>query len=86
MKISEISINRPVFATMMIAGLLVLGWFSYTDMSIELFPEIDFPFVAVSTLYPGASAETVEKDVTKNIEDVVNEISGVRHIISRSRE
>ncbi|UCC43228.1 MAG: efflux RND transporter permease subunit [Candidatus Zixiibacteriota bacterium] len=86
MKISEISINRPVFATMMIAALLVLGWFSYTDMSVELFPEVDFPFVVVTTVYPGASAEAVEKDVTKNLEDVVNEISGVRHIISRSRE
>ena len=86
MKISEISINRPVFATMMIAALLVLGWFSYTDLTVDLLPEMDFPFVVVTTIYPGASPETVESQVTKEIEDVVNQISGVRHLESRSRE
>ncbi len=86
MKLSEVSIKRPVFATMMISALLVLGWFSYTDMPVELFPKIDFPFVVVQTVYPGSSAESIEIDVTKKIEDVVNEISGVRHIQSESRE
>lgn len=86
MKLSEVSVKRPVFATMMIGALLVLGWYSYTDLSVELFPKVDFPFVVVQTVYPGSSAESIESEVTKKIEEVVNEISGVRHIQSESRE
>jgi len=86
MKLSEISIKRPVFATMMIGALLVLGLFSYYDLPIDLMPEVDFPFVVVQTVYPGASAETVETEVTKKIEEVINQLSGVRHITSQSRE
>ncbi|MGD8605169.1 MAG: efflux RND transporter permease subunit, partial [Anaerolineales bacterium] len=86
MKISEISVHRPVFATMMIATLIVVGLFSYFALPIELFPNVDFPFVVVTTVYPGAAAESVETEVTKKIEDVINEISGVRHITSSSRE
>lgn len=86
MKLSEVSVKRPVFATMMILALLVVGMFSYIDLPVELMPEVDFPFVVVQTVFPGASAESVETDVSKKIEDVVNQISGVRHIDARSRE
>ncbi|MEW5795420.1 MAG: efflux RND transporter permease subunit [Candidatus Zixiibacteriota bacterium] len=86
MKISDISIRRPVFATMMISALLVLGWFSYTSLSVEMFPKMDFPFVVVQTVYPGASAETIETDVTKKVEEAVNQISGIRHIVSKAME
>ncbi|MBU0984802.1 MAG: efflux RND transporter permease subunit [candidate division Zixibacteria bacterium] len=86
MKISDISVRRPVFATMMIAALLVLGWFSYTDLSVEMWPDVEFPFVVVQTVYPGASAETIETDVTREIEEAVNQISGIRHIISKAQE
>jgi hydrophobe/amphiphile efflux-1 (HAE1) family protein len=86
MKLAEISIKRPVFATMMIGALLVLGAFSYTELSVDLFPEMDFPYTTIVTLYPGASAESMESDVTKKIEDAVNQVSGVRHITSQSQE
>lgn len=86
MKISEISIKRPVFATMMIIALLVLGATSYLDLPVELWPEIEFPFVLVQTVYPGASAETIETEVTDKIEESVNQISGIRHITSQSQE
>jgi len=86
MKISDISIRRPVFATMMIMALLVMGWFSYTSLSVEMFPEVELPFVVVQTVYPGASAETIESDVTRKIEEAVNQISGVRHILSKAQE
>ena len=86
MKLSDVCIRRPVFATMMIGALLVLGAFSYTQLSVDLFPEIDFPFVVIQTMYPGASAETVETEVTEKIEEVVNQVSGVRSIFSRSQE
>lgn len=86
MKISDISIRKPVFATMMIASLLVLGLFSYYALPVEMFPNVDFPFVIVQTVYPGASAESVETEVSKTIEDVINEISGVKTIQTTSRE
>ncbi len=86
MKLSEISVKRPVFATMMIGALLVLGAFSYTELPVEMFPEIDFPFVVVQTVYPGASAEAVETEVTEKLEEAVNQINGVRHIQSSSSE
>ena len=86
MKLSAVAIRRPVFATMMVGALLVLGIFSYTDLAVDMFPEIDFPFVTVVTIYPGASAETVETEVTKKIEDASNEASAIRHISSISRE
>ncbi|RME28337.1 MAG: efflux RND transporter permease subunit, partial [Candidatus Zixiibacteriota bacterium] len=86
MKLAEVSIKRPVFATMMISALLVLGAFSWSELPVEMFPNVDFPVTVVQTVYKGASAEAVETDVTKKIEDAVNEISGVKHIQSQSYE
>ena len=71
---------------MMIVALLVLGWVSFNRLSMELFPDIDFPFVVVSTVYPGAGAESVEIEVTREIEDAVNPISGIERIQSTSSE
>ena len=56
MILSEVSIKRPVFAVMMVAALLVLGVTSFYALSVDLFPKIDFPFVVVTVVYPGASA------------------------------
>jgi hydrophobe/amphiphile efflux-1 (HAE1) family protein len=86
MILANVSIKRPVFTTMMIAALLVLGVTSYFALSVDLFPDIDFPFVVITVVYPGADAETVEIDITKKIEDVVNTIAGVDHIESTSYE
>lgn len=71
---------------MVIIALIVLGVVSYTQMNIDLFPDVDFPFVVVTTVYPGAGPEAVSTDVTKKIEDAVNPIAGVKHIQSRSSE
>ncbi len=86
MKISEISVKRPVFCTMMIGALLVLGMFSYRDLSVEMFPEVDFPIIVVQTYYSGASAEAVESEVSEKIEEAANQVTGVRHIQTTSRE
>lgn len=86
MYISNVSIKRPVFTTMLIIALLVLGLASYNQMSVDLMPEIDFPFVIITTVYPGAGPEAVATDVTQKIEDVVNPIAGVKHIESTSSE
>jgi len=84
--LADVSIKKPVFATMMIVALLVLGWVSFNRLSTELFPNVDFPIVVVSTVYPGASAESVEIEVTREIEDAVNPISGIDRIESTSNE
>lgn len=86
MKLADVSIRRPVFTVMMVLALIVLGYSSYRQMNIDLMPEIDFPFVIIQTMYPGAGAEAVETDVSKPIEDAVNPIEGVKHITSYSQE
>ena len=83
---TRISIQNPVFATMMMAACLVLGLFAYQRLSIEQFPEVAFPVVVVQTEYPGASPESVETDVTRKIEEAVNTISSLKTLSSRSYE
>jgi hydrophobe/amphiphile efflux-1 (HAE1) family protein len=86
MWISETSIKRPVFATMVIVSFMVLGIVSMTRLGIDLFPEVNFPFVNITTVYPGASPEEVETLVTRPIEDAVAGINGVKRVQSSSTE
>ncbi|MCC6396001.1 MAG: efflux RND transporter permease subunit [Bacteroidetes bacterium] len=86
MKLADVSIDRPVFATMMILALVVLGLFSYFKLNIDQFPDVDFPYVIATTVLPGAGPEQIETDVTKKIEDAVNTIAGIEHIQSISQE
>jgi hydrophobic/amphiphilic exporter-1 (mainly G- bacteria), HAE1 family len=83
---TRVSINHPVFATMMMVAFVVLGLFSYNRLSVEQFPDVTFPVVVISTEYPGASPEIVESEVTRKIEEQVNTISGVNQLSSRSYE
>ena len=80
------SIKNPVFATMMMAACLVLGLFAYGRLSVDQFPDVNFPVVVVQTEYPGASPESVETDITRKIEEAVNTISGLKTLSSRSYE
>ena len=86
MKLADVSIKRPVFATMMIFALIVLGLFSYFKLNVDLYPDIDIPFVVITTVLPGAGPEQIETDVTKKIEDAVNPVAGVDYIQSTSQE
>jgi len=86
MFLSDLSIKRPVLATMLVVSLVVLGSFSYRRLSVDLWPEVDFPFLIVQTSYAGASPEAVERDVTKKIEESVNTVEGVKKIQSTSTE
>lgn len=86
MKLADVSISRPVFATMMIMALVVLGLFSFIKLNVDLYPEVDIPYVIITTVLPGAGPEQIETDVTKKIEDAVNTISGVDFIQSTSQE
>jgi HAE1 family hydrophobic/amphiphilic exporter-1 len=86
MFLSDLSIKRPVFATVMMLALLTLGIASYRRLPVDLFPSVEIPVISVVTLYPGAAPETVEREVSKPIEEALNPIAGVRHVGSVSRE
>ena len=86
MWITRVSIRNPVFATMVMVAITVLGVFSYLRLKVEQMPDVSLPFVYVQTVYPGAAPEAVEADVTKPIEYAVNQVSGVKRIFSNSRE
>ena len=85
-KLAEICIKRPVFATMLVMMLLVLGVASYTRLGVDLLPKIDFPTVTITTTIRGASPEEVETQVSKRIEEAVNTISGINNLRSVSSE
>src|SRR3954452_20572881 len=84
MKLADISVERPVFALMMTAALIIMGAFSYKDLGLDLMPKTDQPVVTVNVGLPGASAEEVETQVTKRIEEAVNTISGIDELRSTS--
>ncbi|MDI6784585.1 MAG: efflux RND transporter permease subunit, partial [bacterium] len=86
MKLAEVSINRPVFTTMIILALVVFGLVSLRLIGIDLFPNIDFPVVTVTTILPGADPEAIETRVTDVIEESVNTISGIKTLRSVSAE
>jgi hydrophobic/amphiphilic exporter-1 (mainly G- bacteria), HAE1 family len=86
MWITRTSISQPVFATMVMVALCVLGLFSYNRLRVERMPDINFPAIFIQVQYPGASPEAVENDVTKPIEEVVNTVNGVKLIRSNSWE
>ncbi|HJV36258.1 efflux RND transporter permease subunit, partial [Geomonas sp.] len=86
MVLSDLSIKRPVFAGVMMLALVTLGLFSYKRLSVEMFPNVEMPVVSIVTKYPGASPETVEREVSKRIEEAVNQVAGVKHVTSFSRE
>ena len=86
MLITRISINNPVFATMVMVGITVLGVFSYMRLRVEQMPDVALPYVLILTDYPGAAPEAIETDVTKPIENAVNQVSGVKLIRSNSFE
>ena len=86
MWLAETSIKRPVFATMFIAALVVLGIVSYPSIGVDLYPKIDFPIVSINTQLRGASPEIMDIDVTDRIEEAVSTINGVKTITSSSLE
>lgn len=83
---TQVSLKNPVFATMVMLAIVVLGLFSYQRMQVDQFPNIDFPVVVITAEYPGASPEIVESEVTKKIEEGVNSIAGINALTSRSYE
>jgi HAE1 family hydrophobic/amphiphilic exporter-1 len=85
-KLAEICVRRPVFATMLILSLTVVGLFSYNSLGVDLFPKIDLPTITVTVVNPGASPQEIETEVTDQIEGAVNTISGIDELRSTSVE
>lgn len=86
MKIAEISIKRPVFIVMQVLAVLVLGVIFYNRLGVDLMPEVDMPFISVTTIYPGAGAEEIEENVTKILEDEFSSVEGLDTMTSFSGE
>jgi hydrophobic/amphiphilic exporter-1 (mainly G- bacteria), HAE1 family len=86
MVLSELSIRRPVFASVMMLTLVILGVFSYRHLNIDEYPDVEIPVLSITTTYRGASPESVEREVTRKIEEAINPVQGVKHISSTSQE
>ena len=86
MVLSDISIRRPVLATVFSLLIVLLGVISFNRLSVREYPKIDPPIVSVRTVYTGATAEVIESTITTPIEDALSGIEGINTIKSRSRE
>jgi HAE1 family hydrophobic/amphiphilic exporter-1 len=86
MRIWDLSIRQPVFMTMILTAGMVMGVFSYFRMPVDVFPNVEFPIVAVITVYPGAGPEEVEDQVTKRLEEELGAIGGIDQVQSTSAE
>ncbi|MBW8714036.1 MAG: efflux RND transporter permease subunit, partial [Acidobacteria bacterium] len=84
--LAAISVKRPVFASVLILSLTVVGAFAFTQLGLDRFPKVDFPTVVVTTRLPGAAPEEVETEITDKIEEAVNTISAIDELRSNSSE
>ncbi len=84
--LAEICVKRPVFATMLILSLVVVGAFSFFSLGVDLFPKVDFPTITVTVVNPGSSPQEIETEITEKIEEVVNTVSGIDELRSTSLE
>src|SRR3954470_3094759 len=84
--LAAISVKRPVFATVLILALTVIGAFSFTRLGLDRFPKVDFPTIVVTTRLPGAAPEEVETEISDKIEEAVNTVSGIDELRSTSSE
>src|SRR6266581_2790827 len=84
--LAELCVKRPVFASVLILSLSVVGLFSFTRLGVDRFPKIDFPTILVTTVQPGAAPEQIETEITDKIEEAVNTISGIDELRSVSSE
>ena len=86
MILSDFAVRRPVSAIMLVASLVVTGWFCFDRIGVDLFPRVEIPTVTVTTTLPGAGPEEIETSVTKPIEEVLNTINGIDELRSVSTE
>ena len=84
--LAEVCVKRPVFATMLVMSLVVVGAFSFLSLGVDLFPKIDFPTITITVINPGASPQEIETEITDKVEEAVNTISGIDELRSTSIE
>src|SRR5580765_1702980 len=85
-KLADICIRRPVFATMLVLALVVVGAAAFLRLGVDRFPAVDLPSVSVRTTLPGASPETIETEVSERIEEAVNTVQGIEELRSISAQ
>lgn len=85
-KLAEICVRRPVFATVIVLSLVVVGWFAYLQLGVDRFPKVDIPTITVSTRLVGAAPEEIETDITDKLEEAINTISGIDQLQSTSSD
>ena len=86
MSIYSTSVRRPVTTILIFVALIVIGLYSLTQLPIDLYPEVELPFVGVVTTYPGASASDIESNITRPIEDALNSVSNLKEMTSTSSD
>jgi len=86
MNFSELSIKRPVLATVMVLIIIIFGIIGYTNLPVREYPNVDNPIITVSVSYPGANAEVIENQITEPLEQNINGIPGIRSLVSRSSQ
>src|SRR5439155_22001820 len=84
--LAALCVKRPIFATVLILSLTVIGAFAFSLLGVDRFPKVDFPTVLVTTIQPGAAPEQIETEITDKIEEAVNTISGIDELRSTSSE
>ena len=86
MKITEVCVNKPVLAWMMMAATIVFGVVAGTRIGVSQFPDVDFPTLSVNVSWPGAAPEVVENDIVETLEEALVQIEGLNTITSSSRQ
>src|SRR5690554_2267054 len=86
MNFSELSIKRPVLATVMVLIIIIFGIIGYTNLAVREYPSVDNPIITVHVSYPGANAEVIENQITEPLEQNINGIPGIRSLVSRSSQ
>lgn len=86
MNLTKLAIRRPVLVAMIMVGLAGIGLFCYYQLPQETFPEVDFPFVTVMTVYEGAGPEEIEQLISKELEDEISTVEGIKHLYSISQQ
>jgi HAE1 family hydrophobic/amphiphilic exporter-1 len=86
MSIYSTSVRRPVTTILIFVALIVIGLYSLTQLPVDLYPEVELPFVGVVTTYPGASASDIESNITRPIEDMLNSVSNLKEMTSTSSD
>ncbi len=84
MSIYRSAVNKPITTMMVFVAIIVMGLYSLVQISVDLYPEMDPPFISVMTTYPGANASDIETNVTKSVEDALNTVSDLKEVTSVS--